>query len=156
MEIQQTKTLVDSAEVEFLCSTCNQTSVTDALKFKIVDKYFGLVPVWVSHETVMKCPICLTSQHTSIPLDQLCRLSPEEIGKSFRVRLGLIPKFLVVAGWFMLCFPPIALGMLTGAWFFIPKASKGWSRGAMVGIIVSGLGTAVFAVFATIGALQEK
>ncbi len=156
MEIQQTKTLIESAEIEFLCSTCNQISVTDALKFKIVDKYFGLIPIWVSHETVIKCPECSTSQHTSIPLDRLRQLSPEEIGKSFRVRLGLIPKFLVVAGWLMLCFPPMALGMLTGAWFFIPSASKGWSRGALVGIIVSGLATAVFAVFATIGAIQGK
>lgn len=136
--VKQSCAVIDSAEVSLFCSVCEQSIETDALRIKTTDKMYGLITVWVTHETVIKCPLCGTTQRSSRPLEDLKGLTPDQMGQIFSVRIGFVERFLVVAGWLFFWTGPVSLVMLLIAWFKIPAASRGWSRSALIGMIVSG------------------
>jgi len=114
------------------------TIETDALRIKTTDKMYGLITVWVTNETVIKCPSCGATQRSVRPLEDFKGLSPSQIGQMFNVRIGFVERFLVLVGWLLFCIGPLSLIMFLIAWFKIPTASRGWSRSAFIGVIVSG------------------
>ncbi len=136
--VSESRSVIDSAEVNLFCSVCENTIETDALRIKTIDKMYGLITVWVTNETVIKCPSCGTTQRSSRPLEELRGLTPDQMGELFNVRIGFVERFLVVAGWLFFWTGPVGLVMLLIAWSKIPTASRGWSRFAFIGVIVTG------------------
>ena len=136
--VSESRAVIDSAEVSLFCSVCAHSVETDALRIKTTDKMYGLITVWITHETVIKCPSCGTTQRSSRPLEDLKGLTPDQMGQFFNVRIGFVERFLVVAGWLFFWTGPVSLVMLLIAWFKIPAASRGWSRSALIGVMVAG------------------
>ena len=153
--IHETRELISIAEIEFQCSRCQAVGETDALTFKTIDKLYGLMTVWVTYETVLKCAECDATYTTSVHPDKLCRLTPEEISRQFKVRVGLVEKFLVVAGWITLLAPPLSLILFFVARFMVPTAATRWRKAANIGVILSGMLLMMFVIMMTIGAWQN-
>ena len=95
--ISEERELVGSSELEFHCRCCDATSILDALRFKTINKYLGLIKVWVTYETAVKCPECGATFRSSTELNVLEVMSVEEASRDFRLRIGLVEKFLVIA-----------------------------------------------------------
>lgn len=81
--IVSTREVIDTGEISLQCSHCRSTNQTDALRVKTVDRLYGLLPVWVTQETVVKCTDCETTFTTQIAVAELQRLPPDEITKNF-------------------------------------------------------------------------
>lgn len=156
VSIQEERKLVGSSEVNFHCSTCESTNVTDALRFKTTDKLWGFLTVWKTSETDVKCPNCGTTHRTFATLEELEGLTPEQLGQRFRVRVGLVEKFLVVGGIVLSCSGPVSLAMLGIAYFFLlPKAAKGWRKAAILGAILPMLITCWVTLVLTVEAFRK-
>ena len=156
IHVHEHRTLIGSIELELQCSVCQRVNMTDALRFKTVDKLYGLITIWVTHETVTKCGECGATQTTSISLEDLSQMSPLQLRQQFRVRIGLVEKFLVAAGWILLCVPPLSLALFIGAWFVVPKAAKGWRRATGIGLAVTAVLTGGLAIILVIDAFQKN
>lgn len=132
----EVREVVGATELAFHCSTCSQANSTDVFRFRTVDKWLGLIPIWVTYETTLKCPNCDTTYRCNDELEMLAMLSPEEVGQRFHIRVGFVTKFLVVAGW-LLCFTgPVALILLIVAWFQLPKTPNWWRSATKYGFIM--------------------
>lgn len=139
MHVHEERKLVGSAELSFTCPSCKATNQTDALQFETVDKYLGLITLWKTKETAVKCPACEATCRTNIGLEKLTTMSTGELASQFRIRIGLVEKFLVIAAWVLFIALPLSLPMFIIAWFIIPKAASGWRLAAKIGMIASGL-----------------
>jgi hypothetical protein len=137
MQIHEERRLIGNAEIQFDCPSCDKSSATDALRFETRDKFLGLVTVWKTYETAVKCPQCEATCRTTTDLDELLSLRPEERASRFRVRIGLVEKFLVIVGWLFFFVGPVSLALFIAAWIMVPKAAKGWRRATMIGLPVS-------------------
>ena len=141
--IQEERTLIGTAEIEFQCPACGNTNQVDALRFKATDKLLGLFTLWVTHETAAKCPDCNATFRSANSLEQLAELSTEETSSRFRLRIGLVEKFLVIAGWILLCSGPVSLVLFLVAMFMVPPAVKSWKRAAVIGVVASSILTLI-------------
>ena len=121
--LTEDREVVDAAEVTIRCLACNDSCTTDVFRFKTVDKWLGLLPVWITYETVAKCPSCDATIRSSWEIEDLIGLTPDEIGEKFNVRIGFVEKFLVVAGWALVITGPVAFVLFLIARLMIPKAS---------------------------------
>lgn len=139
MKIEEERRLVGSAEIQFVCPGCKSASQTDALRFETRDKLLGLITIWKTYETAVKCPQCEATCRTTTDLDALTRLSPEELASRFRVRIGFVEKFLVVVGCLLFFAVPVSFAMFIAAWFMVPKAAKGWRRATVIGLFVTAI-----------------
>ena len=143
--VTEERNLVGAAELEFHCNQCGSENQLDGLRFKTVDRLFGLIPIWFTYETAIKCPDCDATFRTSIDLPALQQLPPEELSACFKLRIGLVEKFLVIAGWLLIISGPVALGLFIAAWFMVPKATTGWRMATNIGLVLTGLITTVVA-----------
>lgn len=141
--ISEERKVVGTAELEFQCSVCYGVNDVDALRFKTTNKLLHAVPIWVAYETAVKCPDCDATFRTSTDLESLQSLSEDEIAGHFKLRIGLVEKFLVIIGWLLIITGPVALVLFIAAWFTVPKATRGWRLATAIGLIVSTLWTAI-------------
>ncbi len=148
VHISELRQIVGTMELNFRCSRCVATNTVDALRFKTINKLYGIIPVWVVHETAVKCPGCDATFRMSADLESLSKMSEDEISRRFKLRIGLVAKFLVIAGWLLIVTGPIALPLFVAAWFMVPKATGGWRLATTIGLGFSILLTA--ALFAVI------
>lgn len=150
MSFTEDRQLVGTADVQFNCPTCDTTNLVDALRFKTVDRWLGTIPCWVTYETAIKCPGCDATFRSGADLEELALLSPEQISTRFKLRIGLVEKFLVITGWLLVYTGPLSLALFVYAWFTVPKATRGWRRAVKIGVAVSLLFTLffVYCVFA--------
>lgn len=135
--IVSTREVIDTGEISLQCSHCRSTNQTDALRVKTVDRLYGLLPVWVTQETVVKCPDCETTFTTQFAVAELQRLPPDEITKEFRVRVGFVQKCMVAIGWLLFWLFPVSTILFVIARFLIPKTAVRWRRATTAGIIAS-------------------
>ena len=140
------RSVVDSCELEFTCEKCHETTSSDAYQFKTVSKAYGFIPIWVSHETALKCLNCGVTFRTKIAPSELVHLSSEQLASSFHIRIGFIEKFLVVTGWLFFFTGPVSLIMFLVAYFKLQKAAAGWRRASAIGILIS----SIFTIFIVI------
>jgi len=129
--------LVGSTELSFRCTACDETHLLDALRFKTVDRLLHIVPIWITHETVLKCPGCDATYRSGVELELLQTLSEDQIAGHFKLRVGLVEKFLVIFGWLIIVTGPVSLFLFVVAWFVVPKAARGWRRAALIGMLAS-------------------
>jgi hypothetical protein len=146
VHISEERQVVGSLEVNYRCPSCQAVQQTDAFRFKTVDKLYGLIPIWVVSETIVKCPSCYATQSSSAALEGLSVLTPDQLGLRFRVRVGLIEKFLMVAGWLLIIITPFSLALFIMAWLRFPKAARGWRGATLAGIVVAIIISAIFSV----------
>jgi len=137
--LTEQREVVGDAELTICCKACATSGRTDVFRFKTVDRWLGLVPVWVTYETVAKCPNCDATVRCNWEIEELLGLSPEELGDKFNVRIGFVEKFLVVAGWALVVTGPVAFLLFLIARFRVPKASLPWRKSTKIGMIVSAL-----------------
>ncbi len=145
------RSVVASCTLEFKCQKCNESSETDAFRFRTVGKLYGFIPVWVTHETALQCPSCNTTFRTKLAPSDLLALPQEQLARSFRVRIGFVEKFLVIAGWLVVFVGPVSLIMFLVAYFRISTAAAGWRRASAIGIGVSGVVTSLMALSIILG-----
>jgi len=141
-EVSEDRQLIGSTELQFKCASCDQKNAVDALRFKTINKWIGLITIWVTHETAVKCPDCLATFRSQATLEELSQLSTDQIGARFRLRIGFIEKFLVIAAWLFVFIAPVSFAMFLGAWFIVPQATRGWRRATLVGLWI----TAIYSV----------
>ena len=139
LSLTEQRKVIGEAELTFCCKTCATSNRTDVFRFKTVDKWLGLVPVWVTYETVAKCPKCDATVRSNYEIEELLGLSPEEMGDKFNVRIGFVEKFLVIAGWALIITGPVAFLLFLIARFMVPKAASPWRKSTNIGMIVSAL-----------------
>ena len=144
LHVDEERSVVSSAELLFTCSSCGNSNETDAVEFRTVNKLYGLVKVWVTSETALKCPSCNATFRCSETPDDLTQLSAEQLSNRFRLRIGLVEKFLVIAGWLVVWTGPVSLILFLVAFFIIPKAVKGWRLASLLGIGMSVLISVMF------------
>lgn len=137
VSIVSTREVIDTGEISLQCSHCRSTNQTDALRVKTVDRLYGLLPVWVTQETVVRCPDCEATFTTQVAVDELQRLLPDGITKEFRVRVGFVQKCMVTIGWLLFWLFPISTVLFVIARFLIPKSAVRWRRATTTGIIAS-------------------
>ena len=137
VSIDSSREVIDTGEISFQCSHCGSTNQTDALRVKTVDRLYGLLPVWVTQETVVKCPSCEATFTTQVAVDELQRLLPDAITKEFRVRVGFVQKCMVAIGWLLFWLFPISTILFFIARFLIPQTAVRWRRATTAGIIAS-------------------
>lgn len=137
VSIVSTSEVIDTGEISLQCSHCRSTNQTDALRVKTVDRLYGFLPVWVTQETVVKCPDCDVTFTTQVAVDELQRLLPDAITKEFRVRVGFVQKCMVAIGWLLFWLFPISTVLFVIARFLIPKTAVRWRRATTTGIIAS-------------------
>jgi len=142
--ISEERKVVGTSELRFGCSACDGVNVVDALRFKTVNKLLYAIPIWVVYETAVKCPNCDATFRTSTDLKSLQSLSEDQIAGHFKLRIGLVEKFLVIFGWLLIISGPVALVLFIVAWFTVPKATRGWRKATYVGLIVSSIWTVAF------------
>ncbi len=135
--LTEEREVVGSAELTMTCASCAETSLTDVFRFKTVDKWLGIVPVWVTQETVAKCPNCDATVRSATRLDELLELLPHQVGDRFHVRVGFVEKFLVVAAWALIITGPVSFILFLISAFCVPKASAGWRKSIKIGLIAS-------------------
>ena len=135
--VSEEREVVGSSELTMTCISCSETNLTDVFRFKTVDRWLGIIPIWITHETVAKCPNCDATVRSSADLDELLHLSPEQLGNRFRVRIGFVEKFLVVAAWALVFTGPISFVLFLAAYFMVPKASILWRKLTIIGLIAS-------------------
>ncbi|TWT92340.1 hypothetical protein [Stieleria varia] len=139
MSVYQERLLVGSAEVTLCCPKCNECNETDAFRFRTRDKLYGLIAIWVTHETVLRCPVCEATFRCSTPPEELATLTPDQLASILKLRVGFVDKFLVIAGWMVVCAGPVSLILFLVAFFRLPRAAAGWRLGALLGIGTSSL-----------------
>ena len=137
LDITEESEVEGSTEIEFQCQSCDQSNVVDALGVKTTNKLLGTIPIWVTRETAVKCPDCEATFSTRTRFNELDDLSTDDLAGLFKLRIGLVEKFLVIAGWLVIVMGPVALGLFIAAWFFVPKSTKGWRRATNIGLVVS-------------------
>ena len=137
VSIVSTREVIDTGEISLQCSHCRSTNETDALRVKTVDRLYGLLPIWVTQETVVKCPDCEAIFTTRVAVDELQRLLPDEIAKELRIRVGFVQKCMVAIGWLLFGLFPISTVLFVIARFLIPKTAVRWRRSTTAGIIAS-------------------
>lgn len=121
-----------------------RTNVADVFRFMTVSKLYGFVPVWWTYETSLMCIDCSATFKTRRTPEELAEFPPEDIARNFCLRVGFVDKFLVVFGWLFFYIGFISLGMFIAAYFKLQPAARGWRRAALIGIVVSGIFTALF------------
>ena len=129
--------VIDSLELTMNCVSCSETNLTDVFRFKTVDRWLGIVPVWVTHETTAKCPSCDATVRSSAELDELQSLSQEQLKARFHVRVGFVEKSLIFAGWALTFTGPVSFVLFLAAFFMVPKASVSWKKSTKIGMIAS-------------------
>ncbi|QDV25938.1 hypothetical protein Q31a_43070 [Aureliella helgolandensis] len=144
VSIVQSREVIDTAEIALQCSHCQSTNQTDALRVRTVDKLYGLIPVWVTQETVVKCPGCGTIFTTQAGVDELQLLSADAITKEFRIRVGFVQKFLVTIAWLLFWLFPISTILFLIARFLVPKTALRWRRATTTGLIASVISPILF------------
>ena len=135
--------LIDSAEMEFRCNNCSNVNQVDVMRFKLTAKYLGLIPIAVSRETALKCPDCLSTYRCNLELDVLAKMTPQDSASKFRLKVGLVPMFLLIVGWLLVLLGPVALCLFVAALCAIPKAAKRRRVFAWIGLGISGSITAL-------------
>lgn len=135
--LTEEREIVDTVELEFRCRSCSETNLTDVLRIKTVDKLLGVIPIWVTSESTLKCPACETTFRTKTDTEALRNMSLDQISDQFNLRIGLVEKFLVVAGWFLFYTGPIAVVLFLIAWFKLPKVPNRWRSAAKFGFIAA-------------------
>lgn len=149
--VDEERTVVSTAEIVFTCSSCKTANETDAFRFRTVNKLYGLVTVWVTHETTVKCPACDATYRCSDTPEDLVQMSSEQLSSRFRLRIGFVEKFLVLAGWLLVCFGPLSLVLFLVAIYQIPKAVKGWRRASLIGAGLSAITTIIMILSVAFG-----
>ena len=137
LSIAQSREVIETVEITLQCSHCQSTNQTDALRVKTVDRLYGLIPVWATYETVVKCPGCGTTFTSQSGVDALQRLTADELAKDFRIRVGFVQKFLVTIAWLLFWLFPISAILFLIAYFLIPKTALRWRRATTTGLIAS-------------------
>ena len=135
--VSEEREVVGSSELTMTCISCFETNLTDVFRLKTVVRWLGIAPIWITHETVAKCPHCDATVRSSADLDELLHLSPEQLGNRFCVRIGLVEKFLVVAAWALIFTGPVSSALFLAAYFMVPKASIAWRKSIVIGLIAS-------------------
>ena len=141
--VDEERAVVSGAEIVFTCSSCNTANETDAFRFRTVNTLYGLLTVWVTYETTVKCPACNATFRCSDEPADLALMSTQQLSNRFRLRIGFVEKFLVLAGWLLVCSGPVSLVMFLVALYQIPKAVRGWRLAAMIGSCLSAIMTAI-------------
>ena len=135
--VSEEREVVGSSELTMTCISCSETNLTDVFRFKTIDRWLGIIPIWITHETVAKCTNCDATVRSDADLDELLQLSPEQLGNRFRVRIGFVEKFLVVAGWALIFTGPVSFALFFAAYFMVPRASASWRKSTIIGLIAS-------------------
>ena len=135
--LTEEREIVDAAEIEFRCGSCLETNLTDVFRFKTVDKYLGIIPIWTTLETTLKCQACDATFRTKTDTDALRNMSLDQLSAQFRLRIELVEKFLVVAGWLLFFTGPVAIVLFLIAWLRLPKASNRWRSATRYGFIAA-------------------
>lgn len=145
LNFTQEKEIIEAGEAWIRCSLCGSEHETDVIRVLITDKWWGLVTVKRTRETMLKCVQCETTQVSSLTLGQLAGYSPEQLGHHFRPRVDLITIVLLVAGFITFCLPPASLFFFVLAHFQIQRGMP-MRRLTRVLMAVSGLLTVLFFV----------
>jgi len=155
LEIKESIEIVESVEVNFTCVCCKQTELTEAIQFKTTGKLLLFVTIpWVTREVSLKCVHCNATHRTVSKIEDLSRLSTDQLSSRFKIRIGFIEKFLVISGWLLFFTGPIGLALFVGARITIPLAAVGWRRATFAGLIITGITTALGCIAMVIGALS--
>lgn len=137
LHLSQTKTVNDSLLVSLVCPVCQKKVQTDALRLETVEKLLGVITLNVVKETVLKCPKCSSTMITKADLPELESLSADQLGQKFSVRVGGIPKLLIILSWLVFFTGPVSFFISLTSIFFVPKSAKGWRYAALGSMVLS-------------------
>ena len=143
------RSVVGTCAVTFKCPKCQEANEVDVFRFETVSELtvYGTLPETVCYESTLKCPNCEVTFRTNLSLNALQKLSPDKLSDQFRVRIGFIEKFFVIAGWVVVCVGPVALLVFIVAICMVPRAASGWRVASVLGAIVSLLSTLLWVIY---------
>ncbi|MBL8889175.1 MAG: hypothetical protein JNL67_04305 [Planctomycetaceae bacterium] len=137
MHVHEERILLGTQELTLHCRHCGAVHVTDAVRVKTVDRLWGLIPLWVTCETAIKCPSCQTTYTCNQSLETLAAQTPEQLNGFFRTRIGLVPMTIVILGWVVICAFPVSAVLFLIGYFLMPRAATGWRRSALIGLCLT-------------------
>lgn len=137
IHVHEEHILLGTQELTLHCRHCKGIYETDAVRVKTVDRFWNLIPIWVTYETAIKCPSCKTTYTCNQTLETLAGVTPEQLNNFFRTRVGLVPIAIVILGWVVICAFPVSAALFLIGYFLLPRAATGWRRSAIVGLCIT-------------------
>ena len=133
--------------VEINCPACQATSVSAESKLRVERlEVFYFLPVFQSRQTFVCCSACNKSLLSSVSIEEMERLSADELSAHLVTHVSFVHKFVAVLSLVLCILPVIGFGLgLIGV--ALNWRTVGWPKTlSCVGAVIGGLVTITLAV----------
>lgn len=134
-------------ELHINCPACGAEG-GPAVTYDQIDHWMLLhfIPMGRHRTSWVVCGGCGAALQSSVPIERLAGMSPDELAGKLAVAVPLAGKLLACVGIGLFLFPPVSIPSALIAWR-LNRASPGWQFAGRVGVHLSSLWLVLILIF---------